>query len=452
MRVWIVHPDLGLGGAERLVVNAGVALIQRGHDVSIFTAYHNPQRCFEETTPGGVLGKSVFVHGNWLPRTVAGKLHVVCAVLRMMWVSLIIFVKCLFGDNPDVVFCDQVSHVVPLLRWATGKRVLFYCHFPDKLLCTDRGSLVKRVYRYPIDLWEELSTGSADLVTVNSKFTGGVFRESFTRLAHVPLRVLYPAIDLTQFDAKVDQAAREAASNTFPETLKRHLEAHGSNAIVLLSINRFERKKNLKLAVTALNDLKALVPQKTFDQVHLVLAGGYDVRVAENVEHLEELQTVIDALDLNDKVSFVKSFTDHQKLLLLEVARVVIYTPDREHFGIVPVEAMYAGCPVVAVSSGGPTETVEHGKTGFLLKESEFAEKGLLPLVQNKTLAKEMGAAGRRSVTRRFGLEAFGAQLESILKECSELGPLPRSTYVPLVCTVLFAMIAALLGTSAILQ
>ena len=42
------------------------------------------------------------------------------------------------------------------------------------------------------------------------------------------------------------------------------------------------------------------------------------------------------------------------------------YTPHNEHFGIVPLECMSAGRPVIAVNSGGPTETVVNDVTGYL--------------------------------------------------------------------------------------
>ena len=52
MRVGFCHPDLGLGGAERLVVDAAVALVERGHEVVIYTAHHDPKRAFTETVDG----------------------------------------------------------------------------------------------------------------------------------------------------------------------------------------------------------------------------------------------------------------------------------------------------------------------------------------------------------------------------------------------------------------
>jgi alpha-1,3/alpha-1,6-mannosyltransferase len=51
---------------------------------------------------------------------------------------------------------------------------VFYCHFPDQLL-TQRQSVLKALYRKPIDWFEEKTTGMADTVLVNSNFTGEIF-------------------------------------------------------------------------------------------------------------------------------------------------------------------------------------------------------------------------------------------------------------------------------------
>ena len=79
----------------------------------------------------------------------------------------------LHGIEPfDVFIVDQQSVCVPLLRFLTGTRVVFYCHFPDKLLSggwvfgadkveRTQGSLLKRAYRWPIDKLEEWTTGQS---------------------------------------------------------------------------------------------------------------------------------------------------------------------------------------------------------------------------------------------------------------------------------------------------
>lgn len=50
-----VHPDLGIGGAERLVVDAAVGLQSVGHKVTILTSHCDPKHCFEEARDGKLL-------------------------------------------------------------------------------------------------------------------------------------------------------------------------------------------------------------------------------------------------------------------------------------------------------------------------------------------------------------------------------------------------------------
>lgn len=47
-----LHPDLGIGGAERLVVDAAVGLQKQGHKVVIFTSHCDPKHCFDEARDG----------------------------------------------------------------------------------------------------------------------------------------------------------------------------------------------------------------------------------------------------------------------------------------------------------------------------------------------------------------------------------------------------------------
>lgn len=49
------HPDLGIGGAERLIIDAAVGLQNRGHKVVIFTSHCDPQHCFDEARDGMTL-------------------------------------------------------------------------------------------------------------------------------------------------------------------------------------------------------------------------------------------------------------------------------------------------------------------------------------------------------------------------------------------------------------
>ena len=67
-------------------------------------------------------------------------------------------------------------------------------------------------------------------------------------------------------------------------------------------------------------------------------------------------------------ISFVGFVTDQQLIKLYGQARALIYTAIEEDFGLVPVEAMSCGVPVIAFASGGVKETVVHKKTGLLFE------------------------------------------------------------------------------------
>jgi len=81
LRVAFVHPDLGIGGAERLVVDAAVGLQGAGHRVVMFTSHHDPtsRNSLEETRDGTL---KVVVHGDALPRSIFGRFKAFCAYLR----------------------------------------------------------------------------------------------------------------------------------------------------------------------------------------------------------------------------------------------------------------------------------------------------------------------------------------------------------------------------------
>lgn len=66
------------------------------------------------------------------------------------------------------------------------------------------------------------------------------------------------------------------------------------------------------------------------------------------------------------QVLFLLSVPSLFKTTLLQNARLLLYTPSNEHFGIVPVEAMQHGLPVLASNTGGPLETLVEGETGWL--------------------------------------------------------------------------------------
>lgn len=391
LNVAIIHPDLGIGGAERLIVDAAVGLVSHGHNVHVFTAHHDKRRCFEETVNDTF---PVTVYGDFLPRHFFYRLHALCAYLRCLFVALCVL---LWWSKYDVIIADQVSVVIPVLKLRSSTKVLFYCHFPD-LLLAQHTTFLRRLYRKPIDFVEELTTGMADMVLVNSKFTADTFANTFKKLHARGIRpaVLYPAVNVDQFD-------------------KPH-----SYKLNFLSINRFERKKNIDLAVSAFAMLQNLegdvLKNHNTSDVTLTIAGGYDKRLRENVEYLEELKSLAERNGVSDRVNFITSCPTNERNALLSECLCVLYTPKDEHFGIVPLEAMAAYKPVVACNSGGPVETIKNEVTGFLCNPTpQDFSLAMAKLIQEPQMAKKMGENARQHVMESFSTKIFGQHLNRLL-------------------------------------
>jgi alpha-1,3/alpha-1,6-mannosyltransferase len=391
-----IHPDLGIGGAERLVVDAAVHLQSAGHRVALFTAHHDQTRCFEETRDGSI---DVRVYGNFIPQHVGQRLRAPCAIARMCYLAVRL-ATC--KDRFDIVFCDLVPHAIGGLRLLTGSKIVFYCHFPDRLVAPQRGGWY-RWYRAPIDRLEEVTTGMAHRILVNSEFTAAAFRRAFPRLRETAVEVLYPGVDVDVY--------KRIADWTEP----------GAKKITILSFGRYERSKNAQLAIEAIAALRAHLACDVFDRIQLVVAGGFDERLAECRETLADLQALAHQRDLEQQVVFLKSVPERERLALLSGCLCVVHTAAQEHFGYVPLEAMAAGRPVVVVNCGGPAETVVDGVTGFVRPPTAQAfANALVRLVTDPAGAERMGRAGREHVAARFSRQAFGIRLERVLEQ--ELG------------------------------
>ncbi|CAG5113500.1 Oidioi.mRNA.OKI2018_I69.chr2.g7604.t1.cds [Oikopleura dioica] len=339
-----------------------------------------------------------------MPRSIFGKCRAACMYMRMIFAAVYL---CLFSTQAkeaDVIFVDQVSHCVPILRLLSKAKILFYCHYPDQLL-SKPGSALKSLYRLPMDKFEEYSTGQAHKILVNSSFTLRVFRETFKSLKDIPVGVLYPALQTKVFAKK----ARKPNRFTIP-----------SDKLVISSVNRYERKKGLIIAFEALALVRKQFPET---KIHFIHGGGYDPQNDENVEHFEELQKSAGNHGFVEgpegDYQLLRDLSNEDKLFLLQKSNVNVYTPIGEHFGIVPLEAMAAGVPVIAMASGGPLETVKDGETGLLVPEPfgkiEMA-KTISKFIEefNKT---ERSRVCAQHVADNFSFEAFTSQLDSILTQ-----------------------------------
>lgn len=396
------HLDLGIGGAERLMVNLSLALHQEHHSVEMYTTHHSQEHCFEETKRGRVLGDRVHCYGDWLPRQILGRCTALCSIVRMLYLTVVLIALYWLGSF-DAVVLDGVSAPLILLR-IFNVPTLFYCHYPDKLLCTDRTALAKRVYRSFIDALEDISMVWAHKVVCNSSFTRGKVRDSFWILSRVAsVEVLYPPVE----DIAASQVVEAHATAL----------AYTGGQPFFVSLNRYERKKDVGLVIRALRHLQSTgTGRLKTGHVKVVIAGGYDDNVAENVEYRKELEEEAFAAGVSDEVVFRTSVSDSERAALLTQAQALLYTPQNEHFGIVPLEAMLLGTPVIAVNSGGPLETVMHGKTGYLSEPTgEGFATCMRSLVDNPRRGDAMGKGGRAHVQKNFLLDSCSVRLTLLL-------------------------------------
>ena len=128
------------------------------------------------------------------------------------------------------------------------------------------------------------------------------------------------------------------------------------------------------------------------------------------------------------QIVFILNFTTAQRSYLLTSRNTLclLYTPSNEHFGIVPIEAGACGLPVLAVNSGGPTETIIEGETGFLRPPTPEAWAPVLAEIfaMDNEKQERMEKTAEARVRETFSLETLGRELNEACREAMDMGDL----------------------------
>ncbi|HWH13515.1 MAG TPA: glycosyltransferase [Miltoncostaeaceae bacterium] len=179
--------------------------------------------------------------------------------------------------------------------------------------------------------------------------------------------------------------------------------------------------------------LSRLVPRKGVDDViramrlvpaaELLVVGGPAPEAVADDPECRRLMDVAREAGVADRVVFRGALPREAVPALLRSADLVACTPWYEPFGIVPLEAMACGVPVVATRVGGLVDSVVHEVTGVHVppREPEALGRALADLLATPERRAAMGRAGARRARERFGwdrvagatLEAYGRAIEA---------------------------------------
>jgi glycosyltransferase involved in cell wall biosynthesis len=180
---------------------------------------------------------------------------------------------------------------------------------------------------------------------------------------------------------------------------------------VVIWIGRLQRWKGAHIFVKA-----AEIVHRNHPEVEFKIIGGTLFGIEPEYE--KELQDLAQSLNLSRCLKFM----GHQSSVesFIESSDIVVHSSIRpEPFGLVILEAMSAGKPVVASNQGGPVEIVDDGVTGLLIPPNDPQElaNAIIKLLQDKPLTTKMAEAAQERVRRDFNPSKMIHALESIYSE-----------------------------------
>lgn len=159
---------------------------------------------------------------------------------------------------------------------------------------------------------------------------------------------------------------------------------------LILFVGRLDPVKRIEVLLTAFKRIDV-------QMVELVIIGG-----ESGNENLDRLKKLAKNLKISGRVSFLGQRDQRVLPFYYSGAELTIVPSSYESFGLVALESMACGTPVVAAGVGGLQVLVEHGKTGLLVSPNQAPAlaEAISKLLKNRNLRQKMGPAGRAAGLR----------------------------------------------------
>ncbi len=237
--------------------------------------------------------------------------------------------------------------------------------------------------------WEAALCRASDRVIVCSHYMRDSLVECFQRPQH-------------QFDIIPNGVCGQsvfAAEDS--EVLRATQRFKGHGEFLLLFIGRPTHCKGLHVLLDAMPLILAHHPQ-----VHLVVAGQDSLN----------LQSDVVSRGLAANISLLGYIADAQRNCLLQAADAAVMPSLYEPFGIVALEAMAAGCPVVASNTGGLAEVIDHGETGLTVTPDDphSIAWAVDHLMAHPEQSRQRVAAAKEKVARHFRWDRISALTQRV--------------------------------------
>lgn len=230
--------------------------------------------------------------------------------------------------------------------------------------------------------------------------------EQFRRLygnPHGRIEIIAPGVETALFAPGDRAGARQAIGAD-------------QNAPTLLFVGRMQPLKGPDVAIRALWRLH----QAGWRSARLIVVGG--ASGLDGDMETERAHALVDELGLHDHVEFVPPRPHHILSSYYRAADVVIVPSRSESFGLVALEAMACGIPVVAAAVGGLQSLVEDGVTGRLIpgrRPLDYAE-AIDDILGDKSLARSMSQAAFASA-RTYTWAAAAERLEALYADMTQI-------------------------------